>query len=146
MLRVSLVGNMGAEPEARFTNKGTQMTTFNVAVNQIRNGADGERQENTHWFRVRVMGARQEYVSKLTKGARVLVVGRLDIGQYKSREGDMRTSLDVWADEVVAMSQRPPADTGGFDAEPEAEAEPVAAPQARNGKPKRSEELEDLPF
>ena len=56
MLRVSLIGNLGVEPETRYNQKGSQITTFRVAVNQLRTDADGERQESTEWFRVRAMG------------------------------------------------------------------------------------------
>ena len=107
MLRVSLLGNLGADPEVRFTSKGTQLVMFRVAVNQVRTGTDGERQENTEWFRIRVGNPRfSEYVQRLTKGTRVLVIGRLDIGHFQGKDGEPRVSFDVWAEEVHAMSQR----------------------------------------
>src|SRR5215207_5325463 len=106
MLRVTLLGNMGADPEVRYTKKGTQIASFNVAVNQVRLGPDGERQENTEWFRVRTPPRMQDFVQRLTKGARVLVVGRLDIGHYQARDGEQRTSFDVWADDVQALGPR----------------------------------------
>jgi single-strand DNA-binding protein len=109
MLRVSLLGNMGADPEVRYTQKGTQITSFRVAVNMVKTGPDGERQENTEWFRVRVANRQSEFVQRLSKGTRVLVIGRLDIGHYQSKEGEPRTSFDVWADDVQAMSMRGPA-------------------------------------
>src|SRR5215207_3792607 len=108
MLRVTLLGNMGADPEVRYTKKGTQIASIRVAVNQVRTGPDGERQENTEWFRVRVSGPRGDFVQRFSKGNRVLVVGRLDIGHYQSREGETRTSFDVWADEVQLIGPRPP--------------------------------------
>src|SRR5438128_1748683 len=106
MLRVTLLGNLGADPEVRYTQKGTQIASFNVAVNQVRKGPDGERQENTEWFRVRVSGFQVDLVQRLSKGMRVLVMGRLDIGHYQSRDNEPRTSFDVWADDVQAMSVR----------------------------------------
>ena len=106
MLRVSLLGNMGADPEVRYTAKGTQIVSIRVAVNQVRTGPDGERQENTEWFRVRVAGRQSEFVQRLSKGTRVLAIGRLDIGHYQSRDGESRTSFDVWADDVQAMSRQ----------------------------------------
>ena len=167
MLRVTLLGNMGADPEVRFTQKGTQIASFNVAVNQVKTGPDGERQENTEWFRVRVTGRQTDYVSRLLKGTRVMVIGRLDIGHFQARDGTLRTSFDVWADEVAAMS-RPgvPAEPAGLmEAEAEEAAEPAlagvsslggdgAAASRSNGKNTRgranAEEqeaaLEDLPF
>ncbi len=139
MLRVELLGNLGADPEQRFTQAGAAMTTFRVAVNQVRTGPDGERQENTEWFRVRTMGRLAESAQRLTKGGRVLVFGRLDISHYQSREGEPRTGFDVWADEVVNLAARPLADG---DTEPAEAATDKAAPRASSG----AEDLEDLPF
>ena len=165
MLRVSLLGNMGADPEVRYSQKGTQIVSFRVAVNQVRPGPDGERQENTEWFRVKVSGRQSEFVQRLTKGSRVLVFGRLDIGHYQSRAGEPRPSFDVWGDDVEAMS-RPlsaEADTA-FEADgdvPEPARAGVSSVGAssgangRGGRPSRtaaepitaaSEDLEDLPF
>ena len=161
MLRVSLLGNLGADPEVRYSQKGAVITAFRVAVNQVRTGPDGERQENTEWFRVRVSGPRGEFAQRLTKGQRVLVIGRLDISHYTSREGEARVGYDVWADEVQSMTPRSPET---FD--PEAGgAEPALAGvsslggsagerRTANGRgradqpaePVGNDDLEDLPF
>jgi single-strand DNA-binding protein len=106
MLRVTLIGNMGADPEVRFSQKGTQIVSFNVAVNQVRRGPEGERQENTEWFRIRVSGFQTEFVQRLTKGTRVLVLGRMDVSHFQGRDGEPRTGFDVWADDVQSMSTR----------------------------------------
>ena len=171
MLRVSLLGNLGADPEARYTAKGTQIVSLRVAVNQIRVGPDGERQENTEWFRVSVVGRQMEFAQRLSKGSRVLVFGRLTIGHYQSREGEMRTSFDVWADDVQSVSS---GRAFGIDTEgaPEADGEArepalagvtsvssgATAARASSSNGKRSgpradaasetasEDLEDLPF
>jgi single-strand DNA-binding protein len=168
MLRVSLLGNLGAEPESRFTQKGTQIVQFRVAVNQVRTGPDGERQENTEWFRVRLSGRQTEFVQRLGKGARVLVFGRLDISHYQGKDGETRTGFDVWADDVQAVSSARPfssdTEAGQYAAEPD-EAEPALAGVSSldggsasrpNGRSPRGgsavspaakkEDLEDLPF
>jgi single-strand DNA-binding protein len=166
MLRVTLLGNLGADPELRYTPSGTKMVTFNVAVNQVRKGPDGERQENTEWFRVRASGPRTDYVQRFTKGNRVMVIGRLTISHYQSRDGEPRTGFDVWADEVEGVTLRPrdadalesdtesaePALAGVSSIAP-AEA-PARAAASGNGRAKRTaqgaapaaEDLEDLPF
>ncbi|MBV9324646.1 MAG: single-stranded DNA-binding protein [Chloroflexi bacterium] len=174
MLRVTLLGNLGGDPEVRFTQKGTQFAQFSVAVNQVRLGPDRERQETTEWFRVKVSGRQLEYAQRLGKGNRVLVLGRLDIGHYQSKEGEPRVSFDVWADEVQSAStpRSFAADLDGPDADVEAAGEPALAgvssldrggaganarSQAPNGRgrPPRgdsggsggsAEDLEDLPF
>jgi len=169
MLRVTLLGNLGADPEARYTQKGTQFVQFRVAVNQVRFGADGERQENTEWFRVRVSGRQMDFAQRLGKGSRVLVIGRLDISHYLGKDGESRIGYDVYADDVQSMSAAArvfSAEAGG----PEAEAEPAAEPALAGvsslnggaasgngrGRAPRSEsdarggaageDLEDLPF
>ncbi|MDQ6674020.1 MAG: single-stranded DNA-binding protein [Chloroflexota bacterium] len=169
MLRVTLMGNMGADPEARYTQKGTQIVSLRVAVNQVRRGPDGERQENTEWFRVSVTGRQTEYVQRLTRGTRVLVMGRLDISHFQSRDGEPRTGFDVWAEEVQAMSTRTNESDGVQDADGEAleaTAAGVSSLSGANGarattsggRPRSSsrsstpgteaggQDLEDLPF
>jgi single-strand DNA-binding protein len=170
MLRVTLLGNLGGEPEVRFTQKGTQFAQFSVAVNQVRLGPDRERQENTEWFRVRVSGRQSDFAQRLTKGSRVLVMGRLDISHYQGKDGEPRVGYDVWADDVQAMStgNRPyAAEVDGSGGDGDEAAEPAlagasslnGAPAAQNGRgraargeaPARSsngssEDLEDLPF
>jgi single-strand DNA-binding protein len=124
MLRVTLLGNLGADPDQRFTAKGAQLVVFNVAVNQVRRGPDGERQESTEWFRVNVSGPRAEFAQRLSRGSRVMVIGRLSISHYTSKDGEPRTGFDVWADEIEPMSQRP------RDPEALVEAERESAPEA----------------
>jgi single-strand DNA-binding protein len=171
MLRVTLLGNMGADPEVRYTATGAQIVSFSVAVNQVRKGPDGERQENTEWFRIKVTGRQNEFVQRLGKGTKVLVMGRLDIGHFTGRDGTLRTGFDVWAEEVQAMSSRgaptePDGMTDGDADVPEAAAAGVsslssatAGSRSSNGKGARTSarpdapggeaaagDLEDLPF
>src|SRR2546428_7724299 len=82
------------------------MTSIRVAVNSRRRGADGEQVERTDWFRVRTMGSKAEYMQRFTKGQRVLVIGRLEISEWQTREGETRTSYDIWADDVINLSPR----------------------------------------
>jgi single-strand DNA-binding protein len=169
MLRVTLLGNLGADPELRFTQKGVQFVQFRVAVNQVRVGPDGERQENTEWFRVRVLGRQTEYAQRLGKGSRVLVIGRLDISHYQGKDGEARVGFDVFADDIQSMSAAARAfgtDMDGQGAEVETAPEPALAgisslnggtaagdgrgraPRSESGARGRAanEDLEDLPF
>jgi single-strand DNA-binding protein len=161
MLRVTLLGNLGADPEVRWTPKGSQIAMFRVAVNQVRVGPDGERQENTEWFRVRVSGRQIEFVQRLGKGSRVLVIGRLDISHFQGKDGETRTGFDVWADDVQAMSSSArapmPMDGEALEAEGDAlEPAPAGANGGANGRARtprptppaagQTSDLEDLPF
>src|ERR1700737_2579896 len=107
MLNLTLVGNLGADPTAGATQKGTAIATLRVAVDQSRTDTTaGERIERAGWFRVRAMGRLVDLVQRLTKCLRVLVIGRLEIGHYQSSEGDPRIGYDIWANELVPLSPR----------------------------------------
>jgi single-strand DNA-binding protein len=157
-LRIEIIGNLGSDPEQRFTGEGVAMTSIRVAVNSRRKGADGEPIERTDWFRVRTMGSKAEYVQRFTKGQRVLVIGRLEIGEWTTREGESRTSYDIWADDVVNLSPR---EDGPREDGPRGQTEPSAssAPNERAAQPVQpvgagarrastedTTDLEDLPF
>src|SRR5712691_10926616 len=106
MLRLSLIGNLGMDPEVGSTQKGAPIASLRVAVNLRRTDTTtGERHELTEWFRVRAMGRLVDLAQRTSKGDRVLVVGRFDIAHYQTREGEPRVSFDVWADELVALSR-----------------------------------------
>ncbi|MDQ6670147.1 MAG: single-stranded DNA-binding protein [Chloroflexota bacterium] len=174
MLRIEIIGNLGSDPEQRFTGEGVSMTSIRVAVNSRRRGADGESVERTDWFRARTMGSKAEYVQRFTKGQRALVIGRLEIGEWTTREGETRTSYDIWADDVINLSPREdngaarpdsgysnaPAQTagGGREDGPRSQTEPSAnsasterpvqsvGAGARRASTEDTTDLEDLPF
>jgi single-strand DNA-binding protein len=106
MLRVDLIGNLGGDPQVTFSQKGNELVQLNIAVNQVRTDPNGQRQESTEWFRVRAMNNLVDRAKALAKGNRVFVTGRCDIGHYVSRDGEQRTSYDVWADEITSLSPR----------------------------------------
>ena len=141
MLRVSLIGNLGATPEQRYTQTGAAITSFRVAVNQTRRTGEGEREQDTHWFRVSAMGYLAEPTARLDRGDRVLVIGRLQLSTYHSRDGETRTGLDVWADEVVSLSGRAPADvvSGAADTRPA----PATEKAARRASAAPAPEMEE---
>ncbi len=153
MMRIEIIGNLGSDPEQRFTQEGKPQVSIRVAVNTRRRGADGQQVERTDWFRARVMGAKADYVEKFHKGQRVLVIGRLEIGEWTTREGDPRTSFDIWADDVVNLSPRDDNASSG-EASGNGYSERAVAPagaqrssaSSRSSASQRDEDLEDLPF
>jgi single-strand DNA-binding protein len=136
MLNLTLVGNLGAEPTVGATHKGTAIATMRVAVNQSRTDTTtGERIESAEWFRVRAMGRLVDLAQRLTKGSRVLVIGRLEIGHYQSSEGDPRISYDVWADELVLLSPRSDGGTSEHrDIDQHRPAQPPTPPPGPGGR------------
>jgi single-strand DNA-binding protein len=106
-LRIDVVGNVGSDPEVRYTQNHRELAQFSVAVNQRRQNADGQWEDQpAEWLRVRAMGPQLERARSLTRGDRVFVVGRLDITHYTSRDGESRTGLEVSADEVTNLGRR----------------------------------------
>ena len=110
MLRVTVLGNLGSDAELRYSTKGSPIAGFRVAVNQVRMGANGQREESTEWFQVSVAGRQAEYAARLQKGQWVLVAGRLQISHFQRRDGTPGIGFDVWADEIQNLSPRGVAD------------------------------------
>jgi single-strand DNA-binding protein len=107
MLRASLIGNLGSDPEVRYTQKGEKLVTIRVAVNQRKRAPDSDQwTESTEWFRVRCSGWRAEEATKLAKGTRVYVCGRLEFQQFQRRDGTPGVSYEIWADELHGWAPR----------------------------------------
>src|SRR5512146_186125 len=106
--KIQIVGNLGRDPELRYTPNGRPVTEFSVAVNQsTKNQQTGEWIEATDWFRVSVWGDRAERSAEsLRKGSRVFVDGRFRTREYETNDGRKGLSLDVSADNVIALDRR----------------------------------------
>lgn len=106
--QITLVGNLGRDPEMRYTPSGLPVTDFSVAVSKSITGQDGQRQEKTIWFRVTAWRKQAELVSQyLTKGSKVLVVGELEEPYaYVDKEGKPRASLQVTATNIRFLSAK----------------------------------------
>jgi single stranded DNA-binding protein len=158
-IKVSFVGNLGSDAEERFTQDGKRRIVVNVAVNTrqpAKDGGNGEWEDHTDWFRCTGMGRQVDYAAMLNKGNRVLVYGTLKIGQYTTRDNEVRTSLDVWVDDVQNLTPRDealnmqesadrPADRPAAR-QPQPGKEPAAAGGRRGQYPQDTSDLEDLPF
>jgi single-strand DNA-binding protein len=118
--KVMIIGNLGRDPEMRYTPTGKPVTQFSVAVNQsTKNQQTGEWTEETDWFRVSVFGDRAERAAEqLRKGNRVFVEGRFRTREFEGQDGQKRTSLDLTADNVISLEKRPREDDAGFTGAP----------------------------
>jgi len=104
--KVMLIGNVGSDPEMRYTPNGKAVTSFRMATNYRYVGPDGERREETEWFRVSVWGRQAESCNQfLSKGKRVYVEGRLHSRSWEGQDGQMRTSLEVSANRVIFLDR-----------------------------------------
>lgn len=110
---VTLFGNLGRDPESRYTPNGRMNVQFTMAVS--RRKPDGS--ENTNWFRVTAWGRLAETLDRLAtngalvKGKQVFVLGTFEARDYQDQEGKPRYSLDVAASEVYLAGPTPQADT-----------------------------------
>ena len=113
--RVVLVGNLGRDPEMRYSQNGTPITNFSLAVNRRRRGMDGNYVDETDWFRVTLFRNMAETSAEwLKKGSKVLVEGQLQIRTYTGQDGIERTSVDVNADNFMNLTPRDEMGGGGY--------------------------------
>lgn len=105
---ITLIGNLGNDPELRFTPSGVAVASFNLAVSRQWNDANGERKDKTIWFRISVWNKQAEIVTQyLTKGKQVMVVGEVEEARvYTDKQGNARASLEVKAQTVRFLGQR----------------------------------------
>lgn len=119
--KITLVGNLGRDPETRYTPNGRMNVQFSIAVSRRRNDASGAPQETTNWFRVTAWGQQAELCDRLSqqgalvKGRQVFVMGRFEAREYTDQQGALRTSLDVSLDEFQLLGNRGDSGGGGGD-------------------------------
>ena len=105
MNKLTIIGNLVADPEMRATPSGVTVCSFTVAVNRRFANSDGDRQ--TDFFRVNAWRQLGESCGKyLAKGRKVAVVGELQARTYQAKDGSTRMSLDIAADEVEFLSPK----------------------------------------
>jgi single-strand DNA-binding protein len=96
--KVILIGNLGADPEQRYTASGTAMATFNVATKEFWNNKDGVREERTEWHRIVAWGRLGEICGEyLAKGKQVYIEGKLRTRSWEDRDGNKRYTTEILA-------------------------------------------------
>src|SRR5215213_10125276 len=150
--KIQIIGNLGRDPELRYTPNGRPVASFTVAVNQsTKNQQTGEWIEATDWFRVSVWGDRGERAAEnLRKGARVFVDGRFKAREYEANDGQKRMSLDITADTVLGLDKREQTE-GTFAGAPAGAGAAAGAAAPAGGGGGRSggfddTEIDELPF
>ena len=94
--KIILVGNLGRDPELRYTPQGTAVCNFSLATNEKKRDKAGEQQDVTTWFRVTLWAKQAENASKyLAKGSPVYIEGRLRVEDWTDRDGKERYTLEV---------------------------------------------------
>ena len=112
--KVILVGNLGNDPEVKYTQGGMAITTLSLATTSVRKDKDGNQQERTEWHRVKFFGRLAEIAGEyLKKGRQVYVEGSLRTDKYTDKDGVERYSTDIIADEMQMLGGNPGSEGGG---------------------------------
>ena len=140
--KVILIGNLGSDPELKYTPSGAAVTNFNVATNEVWNDKDGNKQERTEWHRVVLWRKLAEIAGEyLKKGSKVYLEGRLQTRSWEDKDGVKRYTTEVVADNMTMLDAKGEggSSSGASSAPPPSEV-PPAAPAADSGAE------DDLPF
>lgn len=118
--KVILVGNLGNDPEVRYSQSGTAMTSISVATSESwKDKTSGEQQERTEWHRVKFFGKLAEIAGEyLKKGSSVYIEGKLRTDKYTDKAGVEKYSTDIIADEMQMLGGKPGAGEGGGSSRP----------------------------
>ena len=151
--KMMIIGNLGADPELRYTPSGKPVTNLRVAVNDNRKGPDGQWIEETLWMRVEVWDqAAERAAEQLRKGHKVYAEGQLRAREYDGSDGQKRTSLELRFARVVSLERRD-REGGGYPVEISDESgAPAASARPRGARapagPGRGDavDIDDIPF
>lgn len=130
-----LQGNLGADPELRYTNSGTAVCNFRMATNERFTDKNGEKQERTEWHRIVVWGKLAEICGQyLAKGRMVTVVGKLQTRKWEDRDGVTRYMTEIVSRQVEFLPGGPRREANQVKAEeqevPTADLEPKVSQEA----------------
>jgi len=105
--KVMIIGNLGRDPEMRYTPSGKPVTSFSVATSRAWTSPDGERHEETEWFNVVAWGNLAETCNQyLTKGQQVYIEGRLQTRRWEDPEGRKHVNTEIVADRMIMLGER----------------------------------------
>jgi single-strand DNA-binding protein len=141
-----LVGNLGKDPELRYTPSGTAVCTFTLATSERFKNKQGEQQDRTEWHNIVVWAGLAEICGKyLTKGKQVYIEGRIQNRSYDDRDGNKRYISEIVANEMQMLS-RSGDQGGGGGGQPTAPVnEPAGVPSSGSAEPPFNPD-DDIPF
>lgn len=150
-----IIGNLGRDPEMRYTPSGQAVTQFTVATNRNYRDQNQEWQKETEWFRVVVWGQQAERAAEnLRKGNKVYVEGRIQTRQWEDQTGQKRYTTELVANQVSSLERRDRDEEAPFPDEAAAggsrsSSAPSSGGQSRSGgqAPQNTgDDFDDLPF
>ena len=140
--RVQLIGNLGQDPELRYTQSQTPLTNISVATTEFRNSADGGKQSFTDWHKVVIWGRQAENCCKyLRKGSPVFIEGRLQNRSWEDQNGQKRYATEVVASNVQFLGNKPSDGQGEHRSDT-----PQPSATSSNAEMSNGSGLDDVPF
>ncbi|MBW1722485.1 MAG: single-stranded DNA-binding protein [Deltaproteobacteria bacterium] len=128
--KVILIGNLGADPELRYTASGRPVATFNLATSEQWTGKDGEKSERTEWHRIVAWARLGEICGEyLRKGSQVYIEGRLQTRAWEDREGNKRYTTEIVAQNMQMLGSPVKGGETRPKEGPLQEEEPVSIPE-----------------
>ena len=107
MNKAMLIGNLGADPEVRYTQDGTAVANLRVATTERYKDRNGNRQERTEWHRVVLFGKLAEIAGQyLTKGRKVFIEGRIETQKWQDKDGNDRYTTQVRASQLQMLDSK----------------------------------------
>jgi single-strand DNA-binding protein len=137
-----LIGNLGADPEIRYTQSGTQVATFRIATTERWKGQDGQMQESTEWHRIVAYKRLAEICGEyLNKGSKIYIEGKIQTRKWQDQNGNDKYTTEIIAREMKMLSPRGGAATGQ-----QSGASEYQEPQYSEPPPGYGGTGEDVPF
>ena len=119
--KVTLIGNLGRDPEIRYTQAGVAVANLSIATSESWKGKDGQRQERTEWHRVVLWDQLAKIAEQyLTKGRQIYIEGRLQTRKWTGKEGEEKYVTEIRCDQLIML--------GGDRQEGQPRAEPATSP------------------
>lgn len=127
--KITILGNVGEQPELRFTPIGTAVATFNVAVNHYYKNSKGEEKEEVNWFSIVSWNKLAELCNQyLNKGSKVFVDGRPSIRKWEGQDGKVNYKFEVIAERVIFLDSKSNGKVAQDEAEVGGDVEPTDLP------------------
>ncbi len=129
--KVILVGNLGNDPETKYTQGGMAITSISLATSSVRKDKEGNQTERTEWHRVKLFGKLGEIAGEyLKKGSQCYIEGTIRYDKYTDKEGVEKYSTDIIADEMQMLGGKPGGESGERRERPQRDAAQRPAPPA----------------
>ncbi len=146
--KIMLIGNLGRDPEMRFTQSGQEQVKFTIACSRSWKTPEGDTREETDWFNITAFGNLGKICNEyLHKGSKVYIEGRVSIRQYDDPQtGQKKTFVDVVATDMMMLDSRQSSDGGGYSNPRGSGSERGGTSPQSAPPPDYEEESDDIPF